>query len=212
MRKKKLRYKSTEIKASPLARGKRNFYDFTVDDLRNIPSCEGQTGFEGCFDWYSEINPLPRGANLSEDLEKSIHEWIIPSREGQTLLRIKTPTSWSNHPLPRGANLFSCPSIWMPRESSPHARGRLLFGHVALVEHRFIPSCEGQTLWVTNRGTGNSIHPLLRGADVIKCLDNFVLNDSSPPARGRRHYLINLSKQCRFIPSCEGQTVVALLI
>ena len=135
---------------------------------RFIPSCEGQTWIQYTQQARISIHPFLRradGLNLQKAricIEPTIPakgrqrgsglvvmpRGFIPSCEGQTLLRIKTPTSWSNHPLPRGANLFSCPSIWMPRDSSPHARGRLLFGHVALVEHRFIPSCEGQTLSV----------------------------------------------------------------
>ena len=55
----------------------------------------------------------------------------------------------------------------------------------------------------------NAIHPLLRGADLLVYSVPFSSHDSSPPARGRLTGLSAFESDCRFIPSCEGQTNIS---
>lgn len=98
----------------------------------------------------------------------------------------------------------------MPPDSSPHTRGRRRKGAVLWLPRRFIPSCEGQTLFSIISNTLRMIHPLLRGADK-GILDGTVnKNDSSPHTRGRPQINRTAVVRRRFIPSYEGQTLIIM--
>lgn len=111
------------------------------------------------------------------------------------------------HPLLRGAN-----SVWeiskaYPTETSPHTRGKRRNVCSCNFWRRFIPSCEGQTHTSQACPPPCMIHPLLRGADVSFIKPVPLIVDSSPPARGRQFRQFHKGFKCRFIPSCEGQTL-----
>ena len=112
------------------------------------------------------------------------------------------------HPLLRGADACRVSLLYGFCDSSPPARGRHARNVTASPHFRFIPSCEGQTR-LPYRGTAEpAIHPLLRGADSMVGKFRKRMNDSSPPARGRLHSGLNTRADTRFIPSCEGQTII----
>ena len=111
------------------------------------------------------------------------------------------------HPLIRGADFLIFLSVSSFCDSSPLARGRLDRQANPSGAARFIPSCEGQTCPSRFFLLGIAIHPLLRGADRFRKIDFKKINDSSPLARGR-HQLPYRQFPFRFIPSCEGQTIM----
>ena len=90
---------------------------------------------------------------------------------------------------------------------SPLVRGRLFTSLFLAVQFRFIPSYEGQTRFRLQRCGSSTIHPLLRGADLIAPSSSSSFADSSPLARGRQAVYPNAVVYHRFIPSCEGQTL-----
>ncbi len=91
------------------------------------------------------------------------------------------------HPLLQGADTYSNNPDSPVYDSSPLARGRRSIIRDVTALGRFIPSCEGQTLKISNA-----------------CLCSA---DSSPLARGRHISGDHIIRYRRFIPSCEGQTL-----
>ena len=78
-------------------------------------------------------------------------------------------------------------------DSSTLARGRLHFKGWLSNDGRFIPSCEGQTRQLRGVEDFVTIHPLLRGADILANVSDIRVNDSSPLARGRHSVFMRLS-------------------
>ena len=91
-------------------------------------------------------------------------------------------------------------------DSSPPTRVRPAGFKGRWGAERFIPSCEGQTSRIPAPRRSLAIHPLLRGANNLFTVLNFLLIDSSPPARGKPHFNNDMPVPGRFIPSCEEQT------
>lgn len=93
----------------------------------------------------------------------------------------------SNHPLPRGVNISVTFLKYPVNDSSPLARGKQPDFFFSCVCRRFIPSCDGQTMAKALKVSRPTIHPLLRGADVLHTTGALRPGDSSPPARGQTH-------------------------
>ena len=111
------------------------------------------------------------------------------------------------NPLPRGADLQKQKDGLADPEQSPPARGRHLLRVRIDYVAGFIPSEEGQTSSHTLTSHRPTIHPFLRRADFChKPIDASHI-DSSLLAKGRRSDMLNGLQCCRFIPSCEGQTL-----
>ena len=154
----------------------------------------------------NDSSPHTRGKLriFTRDLNK--HRFI-PSCEGQTSFYPKRIPTTTIHPLLRGANFSSISNGAGSCDSSPPTRGKLLSCFIFCFIYRFIPSCEGQTVHLFLRFPDHTIHPLLRGANVILCLDDRAFCDSSPPTRGKRKRAVRVCVGLRFIPSYEGQTL-----
>ena len=194
--------------------------------MRFIPSCEGQTAESRILDWLDVIHPLSRGANITSDNarqcvnDSSPHtrgklriftrdlnkHRFIPSCEGQTSFYPKRIPTTTIHPLLQGANNLIFSSPVSADDSSPPTRGKLFINFKWCRLLRFIPSYEGQTTLLLHLLFYISIHPLLRGANVILCLDDRAFCDSSPPTRGKPDNISFRFIFTRFIPSYEGQT------
>ena len=141
-----------------------------AEDLRKIPSCEGQTftvhqafiekrrfipSYEGqtsktvsiFIKTLCDSSPHVRGRPRSAVVYGCSHRFI-PSCEGQTRHTKLSPSPSPIHPLMRGADREEEEKRLAEADSSPHARGRLCRKSCHRVHLRFIPSCEGQTLSV----------------------------------------------------------------
>lgn len=108
----------------------------------------------------------------------------------------------------RGADYSIPHQLSLIYDSSPHARGRLDRYETNTTRQRFIPSCEGQTRPTGRLGFFRLIHPLMRGADGLRTSSRSLTSDSSPHAKGRLTNAGTCNSSSRFIPSCEGQTVL----
>ena len=133
---------------------------------------------------FCDSSPLARG-RPSAVVIVEIHSRFIPSCEGQTLLILSHTQTEPIHPLLRGADRNSRRNRKCCCDSSPLARGRRAPSRLMCGLLRFIPSCEGQTTAKPGRPWMHTIHPLLRGADLQKIINVFLIRDSSPLARGR---------------------------
>lgn len=85
---------------------------------------------------------------LSLEIIKFFFHRIIPSHEGQMQSFSASAPGILKHPLIRGADFLIFLSVSSFCDSSPLARGRLSRKSLVFSPHRFIPSCEGQTLSV----------------------------------------------------------------
>lgn len=132
--------------------------------------------------------------------------YFIPSCEGQTLINSSIISKTPINPLPRGADFDSIKPEVGRCETSPHTRGKPVLQCRIHHLHRFIPSCEGQTLFSLISNTLRMIHPLLRGADAAFAPVSLSPYDSSPLARGKQTMTEAEFDKWRFIPSCKGQT------
>ena len=94
------------------------------------------------------IHPLMRGADRApptfhrETLDSS------PHARGRLAQSFRILCSQQIHPLMRGADRDITFEDAEKADSSPHARGRPVDNRGRYTAHRFIPSCEGQTLSV----------------------------------------------------------------
>ena len=90
------------------------------------------------------------------------------------------------HPLLQGADEPSLVNIVLAGDLSPPAKGRLQIACDAVPVLRFIPSFEGQTLLLRALFRHRGIHPFLRRADLMQCLQADIAPDSSLLTKGRR--------------------------
>ena len=67
----------------------------------------------------------------------------------------------------------------------------------------FIPSYEGQTVFILPESNNGAIHPLIRGANKLLSQFPGAICDSSPPTRGKLYIPETSRWWHRFIPSCE---------
>ena len=132
--------------SSPLARGRRA--GFVTQPLINrlIPSGEGA-------DYTKKLSAVAK--NDSSPLARG-RQHIEQERTKENVI----------HPLLRGADAANNALSKSFIDSSPLARGRPSSCFRVESQIRFIPSCEGQTLFCGGAGGIAPIHPLLRGADA----------------------------------------------
>ncbi len=69
---------------------------------------------------------------------------------------------------------------------------------------RFIPACAGSRRPIPNKINVQSVHPRVRGEQTKPWPEEFLLNGSSPRARGAAGKGSPNCPGCRFIPACAG--------
>jgi len=90
--------------------------------------------------------------------------------------------------------------------SSPRARGIHPTGLRPEPQRRFIPACAGNTAVTPMRGSGQPVHPRVRGEYRNKRFRKTRHSGSSPRARGIHHRRNRVRVPARFIPACAGNT------
>ena len=96
------------------------------------------------------------------------------------------------HPHMRGRLTQAHPRGWNSTGSSPHAWETLTISFVLWVDHRFIPTCVGDSSLRSAAISSNTVHPHMRG----RLLGIFDTESNTP----------------RFIPTCVGDSATAHLI
>ena len=132
---------------------------------------------------------MPGSSPLARGLPSRIPSFgypkrIIPARAGFT----HSPASaldWSqDHPRSRGVYRPGPRPCCSPRGSSPLARGLPVDGHVHAGAGGIIPARAGFTCWPCIWTTGAADHPRSRGVYSTPPLKTFLIDGSSPLARG----------------------------
>ena len=153
--------------------------------LRFIPTCVGQITPTALHRYPASVHPHMRGA-----------DWALRAR----CVRPRTV-----HPHMRGADAYTAEQFASDGGSSPHALGRYLLGVVHRRHFRFIPTCVGQMRLPAGQASMHSVHPHMRGADLISGINPNVVFGSSPHAWGRWTQRDAYIVCPRFIPTCVGQ-------
>ena len=132
---------------------------------------------------------------------------FIPPCEGKTVPEDCFLCILQIHPPLRGEDntITGLCLEWI--DSSPLARGRPAKSRSSSSPARFIPPCEGKTLFCRLFLLTRQIHPPLRGEYIFRLNAMIYLSDSSPLARGILHAVVYALPKFRFIPPCEGNTL-----
>ncbi len=111
------------------------------------------------------------------------------------------------HPHMRGEDNVYGTDRFYEVGSPPHAWGRRAGCREVARTGRFTPTCVGKTLRVLSSCNGTSVHPHMRGEDLmyIQCL--LVHLGSPPHAWGRLKCYQFVCPRCRFTPTCVGKTL-----
>ena len=136
---------------------------------------------------------------------------FIPTCVGNTspLPRLSAPTAV--HPHMRGEYADSAARREAMSGSSPHAWGIRQDGLVDLDDARFIPTCVGNTNRRCAHPPASPVHPHMRG-EYRSCFRQFPsCPGSSPHAWGIRTADTLPQRAVRFIPTCVGNTLFALI-
>ena len=158
---------------------------------------------------------MPGSSPLARGLPSRIPSFgypkrIIPARAGFT----HSPASaldWSqDHPRSRGVYRPGPRPCCSPRGSSPLARGLPVDGHVHAGAGGIIPARAGFTCWPCIWTTGAADHPRSRGVYSTPPLKTFLIDGSSPLARGLPVGNAAQSSEEGIIPARAGFTVEAV--
>ena len=150
-------------------------------------------------------SPLARGLPLTR--APGTGQWrIIPARAGFTDSYFSELHSCSDHPRSRGVYAPWGLLVWLPRGSSPLARGLQPRRGQARRLARIIPARAGFTLGRMSRLGHTTDHPRSRGVYVRSCQRPPAFSGSSPLARGLLSSIIDLLQTFGIIPARAGFT------
>ena len=199
-----------EFGSSPHARGTHGSAVRRHHLVRFIPACAGNAfRCVALCRWVSGSSPHARGTPDAE-LRRLDVARFIPACAGNASMRATTRSPQPVHPRMRGERCVThsmCPAIG---GSSPHARGTLPVQPKYFAPTRFIPACAGNANIVLYSAPFISVHPRMRGERCASCAPPFVLNGSSPHARGTPDGNDKPPHVRRFIPACAGNARASL--
>ena len=218
--------------SSPRAWGRRCAWKHKAPQRRFIPTCVGQTHQRPIFVERERVHPHVRGADhfarrsFALAVGSSPRAWgrpadllldgprprFIPTCVGQTWSTAGLRASNAVHPHVRGADQYALADYSPPAGSSPRAWGRPEIRFRRCVPCWFIPTCVGQTVVSLPTDLEKSVHPHVRGADLVDKIGDPKCIGSSPRAWGRRSLAADQSAPQRFIPTCVGQTLEGCLL
>ena len=161
---------------------------------RNTPTCVGKTSPHPARQNLNKKHPPMRGEDqviliqLIKKLETPPHAWGRPDEDGRIgKVPGNTPTcvgktedkkravhSPKKHPHMRGEDMPLVSLQRLPKETPPHAWGRLLAVDRALKCLRNTPTCVGKTTGLTLPLNKNWKHPHMRGEDPERSLNFFL--------------------------------------
>ena len=135
---------------------------------------------------------------------------FIPACAGNSRPRSRAAQSSTVHPRVCGELIVVAQSHVVMYGSSPRVRGTLHLRTNHLARGRFIPACAGNSpAWRLGKGSC-SVHPRvcgeLRRGGVLAVRGA----GSSPRVRGTRPFSRPMSRHCRFIPACAGNSAPAV--
>ena len=131
---------------------------------------------------------------------------FIPTCVGNTVPLVRRPAAWTVHPHVRGE--YTRNHLFRARYagSSPRAWGIRAGDFPDQASVRFIPTCVGNTCWLTPERLAISVHPHVRGEYFHITSFRAPSSGSSPRAWGIHSSCKRMQDMPRFIPTCVGNT------
>ena len=154
---------------------------------------------------YVGSSPHARGARRKAS-PCARRSGIIPACAGSTLTWPRASTTLGDHPRMRGEHAWIrlCSSTRVG--SSPHARGAQRGAGARGADHGIIPACAGSTYRAGQSIRCSGDHPRMRGEHVVGVQKPFLLEGSSPHARGALVPVDVVHLRLGIIPACAGST------
>ena len=132
------------------------------------PRMRGEHSFMKLFfDFGGGSSPHARGARLRLVCAE-LAVGIIPACAGSTISYSMLQTGRRDHPRMRGEHVLVLDREAMLDGSSPHARGALLWYHIAKALGGIIPACAGSTRWTCAEAFTRRDHPRMRGEHILE--------------------------------------------
>ncbi len=156
----------------------------------------------------SGSSPLARGA-LTKGFIMTARRRIIPARAGSTVPRSPSRPAGTDHPRSRGEHSGEREGVQVSVGSSPLARGAQRVRGAGHPGSRIIPARAGSTHIIRGVEWERVDHPRSRGEHWHVLSHPFLVQGSSPLARGARVARRVVVVHGRIIPARAGSTVPA---
>ncbi len=211
--------------SSPRARGTVRSVLDTHPVHRFIPACAGNRLARPSANDLWPVHPRARGTGGDRRCGGGKLRFI-PACAGNRRPCVPSSARCTVHPRVRGEQAQTLREGLSNIGSSPRARGTALRHPLPLQRGRFIPACAGnRRLWQTQGrlasvhprvrgeqlmrhrlpGAACAVHPRVRGEQAVGAGDERSCVGSSPRARGTDTVLLLLrARSFRFIPACAG--------
>ena len=196
---------------------------------RFTPTCVGKTRCSARASRPRPVHPHVRGEDLLHHADRDLEAGSPPrawGRQGNNLLAVEawrfTPTCVGKtscaaqamtrrtvHPHVRGEDGTISKGYSTRVGSPPRAWGRRVGHDAQQVALRFTPTCVGKTIAAPLLALWPSVHPHVRGEDVIWLTCAGRLDGSPPRAWGRLGIELNPDYVVRFTPTCVGKTPIS---
>ncbi len=217
-----------EIGSSPRAWGTRPRHSYCQRGNRFIPTCVGNTWARPAVWPASSVHPHVRGEHDIARVLVPVVPGSSPRAWGTRMVNVSPgaqsrfiPTCVGNtvgqhvggrvdavHPHVRGEHVPEYQKRGAVHGSSPRAWGTQLIRGAGFDDHRFIPTCVGNTPGAQRQHRGDSVHPHVRGEHASRMLGPSSFTGSSPRAWGTRRCGPQWPGVYRFIPTCVGNTLI----
>ena len=150
-------------------------------------------------------SPHARGTLLSVCLTVC-WQGIIPACAGNTRFLLLRYRRTRDHPRMRGEHKMWLMVCFIPRGSSPHARGTRFHVREVVEPFGIIPACAGNTWCLVCWCCVGWDHPRMRGEHVRTAWRRLGNRGSSPHARGTLGGRRVFHEDVGIIPACAGNT------
>ena len=131
---------------------------------------------------------------------------FTPTCVGKTVGAYAPNTINAVHPHMRGEDCIRDAVVGNIDGSPPHAWGRLNEEAWHATGCRFTPTCVGKTAQANGRQSAGTVHPHMRGEDLVALINAAASAGSPPHAWGRLRSQSQHSTRKRFTPTCVGKT------
>jgi len=221
------RCRATCISGSPPhAWGRRYYCGLELELVRFTPTCVGKTPKARVSLHRVSVHPHMRGEDQVEfpaarELRGSPpHAWgrhrgcalrnqvrrFTPTCVGKTATVYSSKRQNPVHPHMRGEDSAAHCAKYSRAGSPPHAWGRLCGYNGRRLERRFTPTCVGKTGRHAASDMAQTVHPHMRGEDLLSMPCSKGVSGSPPHAWGRRNILWGDDFAHGFTPTCVGKT------
>ena len=214
----------------PHAWGQWSFFHFSSFSIRYTPTCVGTIFLSPIRLMISTVHPHMRGDNLLICSSLNFSSGTPPHAWGQfscyysKYIKFRyTPTCVGTifkravfyapkpvHPHMRGDNSISYLISKFIRGTPPHAWGQSYISLFSLKFLRYTPTCVGTIPFPLELSVLSSVHPHMRGDNIIAKLQLSTKSGTPPHAWGQYQSLNTSENFTRYTPTCVGTMKIEL--